>query len=98
MTRELLKKLQEELMNDACRQYSEYLKQVDIAIRRILTEYIDDPFTTDPSKATKDDFEKRHINALVYRYMGGSNVFLGVLQGNTLVCVNGIKIENFGKK
>ena len=95
MTEELMK-LRNELMDGFNRQYKEWLKKVDVAVRKILTEYIDEPFTTDPFKATKEEFGKRHINALVYRDMAdGSQAFLGVLQGKTLVCVNGMKIENF---
>lgn len=95
MTEEL-RKLQEELTDGFKRQYEDWLKRVDVAVRKILTEYIDYPFTTDPKKATKEEFEKRHINALVYQEMAdGSQAFVGVLQGSTLVCVNGMKIENF---
>lgn len=94
-TEEMIK-LRNELMDGFNRQYKEWLKKVDVAVRKILTEYIDEPFTTDPFKATKEEFEKRHINALVYREMAdGSQAFLGVMQGSTLVCVNGMKIENF---
>lgn len=93
---EELMKLRNELMDGFNQQYEEWLKRVDVAVRKILMEYIDEPFTTDPFKATKEEFEKRHINALVYRDMAdGSQAFLGVLQGKTLVCVNGMKIENF---
>lgn len=98
MTNEL-KRLQEEIVGDFKRQYSEWLKRVDVAVRKILTEYIDNPFTTDPSKATKEEFEKRHINALVYQGMAdGSQAFVGIQQGTTLICVDGTRIENFGKQ
>ena len=94
-----MKRLQEELVGDFKRQYSEWLKRVEVAVRKILTEYIDNPFTTDPSKATKEEFEKRHINALVYQEMSdGSQAFVGVQQGTTLICVDGTRIENFGKQ
>ena len=95
-TTEEVLKLQEELTNVFKRQYSEFLEKVDTAVRKILTEYIDNPFTTDPSKATKEEFEKRHINALVYQDMSdGSQAFVGILQGTTLICVDGTRIENF---
>jgi hypothetical protein len=95
MTEELMK-LQEELVDSFSRQYSDWLKRVEVSVRIILTEYIDDPFTTDPSKATKEEFESRHINGLVYEDMAdGSQAFIGVLQGSTLICVNGMRIENF---
>lgn len=94
-----MKKLQEEIVGDLNRQYSEWLKRVEVAVRKILTEYIDNPFTTDPSKATKEEFEKRHINCLVYQDMSdGSQAFVGVQQGTTLICVDGTRIENFGKQ
>ena len=94
-TEELLK-LQEELIDSFSRQYSDWLKRVEVSVRIILTEYIDDPFTTDPSKVTKEEFESRHINSLVCEDMAdGSQAFIGVLQGSTLICVNGMRIENF---
>ena len=98
MAKELMK-LRAELNNEFKIKYSEWLKQVDTAIRKILTEHIDNPFTTDPSKATKEEFEKRHINALVYQGMSdGSQAFVGVQQGTTLISVDGTRIENFGKQ
>lgn len=93
---EEMMKLIKELTDGTTRAIAQWMEDVDVAVRKILTEYIDEPFTTDPSKATKEEFEKRHINAFVYRDMAdGSQAFLGVLQGKTLVCVNGMKIENF---
>ena len=95
---EELLKLQEELIDSFSRQYSDWLKNVDMAIRKILTEYIDEPFTTDPSKATKEEFEKRHISLVYQEMKDGVPSFIGVLQGTTLICVDGTRIENFGKK
>lgn len=90
--------LKKELEDRIERRYSEWLKQVDVAIRKILTEYIDNPFTTDPSKATKEEFEKRHINGMVYQEMAyGAPSFIGVLQGTTLICVDGTRINNFSR-
>lgn len=93
---EELMNLKKELEERVERRYSEWLEKVDMAIRKILTEYIDEPFTTDPSKATKEDYEKRHINGLVYQEIeDGVPSFIGVLQGTTLICVDGKRIENF---
>lgn len=91
----ILKKELEECFE---RRYSEWLEKVDMAIRKILTEYIDEPFTTDPSKATKEEFEKRHISLVYQEMKDGAIIFAGVLQGTTLICVDGTRIENFGKQ
>ncbi len=96
---EKLMKLQEELIDNFSRQYSDWLKRVDVAAMKILTEYIDNPFKTNPFTATKEEFEKRHINAVVFQDMAdGSQAFVGIQQGTTLICVDGKRIENFGKK
>lgn len=91
-----IEKLRNELLDDFSRRYEQFMVDVEEAVTKILTEYIDDPFTTNPKEASKEEFEKRHINALVYQDLkDGSKVFLGVQQGTTLVCVNGMKIEDF---
>ncbi len=93
---EELMKLQEELIDSFSRRYSEWVKRVDVAAMKILTEYIDNPFKTNPFTATKEEFEKRHINAVVFQDMkDGVPSFIGVLQGTTLICVDGKRIENF---
>ena len=95
---EELMKLKKELEDRIERRYSEWMQKVDVAARKILTEYIDDPFTTDPSKATKEEFEKRHISLVFQNTEDGAMNFAGVLQGTTLIRVDGTRIENFGKK
>ena len=66
MTEEL-KKLQDTLLDDFSRSYEQWLRDVEAAVTKILTKYIDEPFTTDWKEATKEEFEKRHIKALVYQ-------------------------------
>ena len=96
---EELMKLKKELEERIERRYSEWVKRVDVAAMKILTEYIDNPFKTNPFTATKEEFEKRHINAVVFQDMAdGLQAFVGIQQGTTLICVDGTRIENFGKK
>lgn len=90
--------LKKELEDRIERLYSEWMQKVDVATRIILTEYIDEPFTTDPSKATKEEFEKRHISLVFQSTVDGAINFAGVLQGTTLIRVDGTRIENFGKQ
>lgn len=96
---EELMNLKKELEERIERRYSEWVKRVDVAAMKILTEYIDNPFKTNPFTATKEEFEKRHINAVVFQDMAdGLQAFVGIQQGTTLICVDGTRIENFGKK
>lgn len=76
-------------------------KDILDAVRKILMEYIDDPFTCDPSTASREEFARRHINAVVFaevtdwgnlRY---AQVLMGVVQGDTLIAPNGARFENF---
>lgn len=74
------------------------------AVRKILMEYIDDPFTCDPSTEPKEEFERRHINAVVfteihdYENLRFTTVLMGVVQGDTLIAPNGARFENFNWK
>ena len=74
------------------------------AVRKILMEYIDDPFTCDPSTEPKEEFERRHINAVVfteihdYENLRFTTVLVGVVQGDTLIAPNGARFENFNWK
>ena len=96
---EELMNLKKELEERIERRYSEWVKRVDVAAMKILTEYIDNPFKTNPFTATKEEFEKRHINAVVFQDMAdGLQAFVGIQQGTTLICVDGTRIENFGKQ
>lgn len=91
--------LKKELEEHIERRYSEWVKRVDVAAMKILTEYIDNPFKTNPFTVTKEEFEKRHINAVVFQDMAdGLHAFVGIQQGTTLICVDGTRIENFGKQ
>ena len=71
------------------------------AVRKILMEYIDDPFTCDPSTEPKEEFERRHINAVVfaeihdYENLRFTTVLMGIVQGDTLIVSNGARFENF---
>ena len=73
------------------------------AVRKILMEYIDDPFTCDPSTEPKEEFERRHINAVVfteihdYENLRFTTVLVGVVQGDTLIAPNGARFENLGE-
>ena len=76
-------------------------KDIWDAVRKILMEYIDDPFTCDPSTEPKEEFERRHINAVVfseihdYENLRFATVLMGVVQGDTLIGINGARFENF---
>ena len=76
-------------------------KDILDAVRKILMEYIDDPFTCDPSTASREEFARRHINAVAFaevtdwgnlRY---TQVLMGIVQGDTLIAPNGARFENF---
>ena len=76
-------------------------KDIWDAVRKILMEYIDDPFTCDPSTASREEFERRHINGVVfseihdYEILRFTTVLMGVVQGDTLIAPNGARFENF---
>lgn len=76
-------------------------KDIWDAVRKILMEYIDDPFTCDPSTEPKEEFERRHINAVVfaeihnYEILRFTTVLMGVVQGDTLITPNGDRMVNF---
>lgn len=71
------------------------------AVKKILMEYIDDPFTCDPSTAPREEFERRHINAVVFAKISDwENLrvtigLMGVVQGDTLITPNGDRIKNY---
>ena len=74
------------------------------AVKKILMEYIDDPFTCDPSTASREEFARRHINAVVFAEIGDwENLrvtigLMGVVQGDTLIVPNGDRIKNYNWK
>lgn len=76
-------------------------KDILDAVRKILMEYIDDPFTCDPSTASREEFARRHINAVVFAEISDwENLrvtigLMGVVQGDTLIAPNGARFENF---
>ncbi|MBR3467938.1 MAG: hypothetical protein IKH15_12065 [Bacteroidales bacterium] len=76
-------------------------KDIWDAVRKILMEHIDDPFTCDPSTEPKEEFERRHINAVVfaeihdYENLRFTTVLMGIVQGDTLIASNGARFENF---
>lgn len=71
------------------------------AVCKILTEHIDDPFTCDPSTASREEFARRHINAVAFAELTDwgnlryTQVLMGVVQGDTLITPNGARFENF---
>ena len=77
-------------------------KDIWDAVKKILMEYIDDPFTCDPRTASREEFARRNINAVVFcelhkwKDLCYTLELMGVVQGNTLITPNGGRIENFG--
>ena len=71
------------------------------AVRKILMEYIDDPFICDPSTAPREEFERRHIKAVAFAEVHDwKNLrtiieLMGVVQGDRLFTPTGMIIENF---
>ena len=71
------------------------------AVRKILMEHIDDPFTCDPRTASREEFARRNINAVVFcehynwKDLCYTVELMGVVQGDTLITPNGGRIENF---
>ena len=76
-------------------------KDIWDAVRKILMEYIDDPFTCDPSTASREEFAQRHINAVAfaeihdYENLRFATVLIDIVQGDTLIAPNGARFENF---
>lgn len=74
-------------------------KDIWDAVKKILMEYIDDPFTCDPSTAPREEFARRHINAVVFAKISDwQNLrvtigLMGVVQGDTLIAPNGDRIN-----
>ena len=79
-------------------------KDILDAVRKILMEYIDDPFTCDPSTASREEFARRHINAVVFAEISDwENLrvtigLMGVVQGDTLIAPNGGRIKKYNWK
>lgn len=77
-------------------------KDIWDTVKKILMEYIDDPFTCDPRTASREEFARRNINAVVFcEYHNWKDLcytveLMGVVQGDTLITPNGGRIENFG--
>lgn len=91
-----MRKLINELTDSTTRAIGQWMEDVDVAMTKILTEYIDNPFTTDPHEAPKEEFEKRDIRYVVYAdEKNGGSAFMGIVQGTTLVCCDGTKFENY---
>lgn len=84
-------KLIKMVMDDTERQLKEYNQKISAAVEKILREYVTPPIK---GEITKAKLRYRGIGSIVYgKTQDGVPAFLGIVQRNTLIMHNGIKVQ-----